>query len=155
MQFHLIVVSIFLKTCVKRSRRQLQPIARKKKAKVSQFFLVECLCYATGYKLLYSSRIRIWYLPGRPTTEQIYKFPVCANVGVLFSLDILLQACEKRIETRFSLQQFRFWSIKQPCHVSVHRSSIKSLYFLILTIYFSYFDQVLLPTAVVPFIYCN
>ena len=74
-----------------------------RKAKVSQFFLVECLCYATGYKLLYSSRIRIWYLPGRTTTEQIYKFPVCANFGVLFSLDILLQACEKHIETRFSL----------------------------------------------------
>ena len=32
---------------------------------------------------------------------------------------------------------------------------IKSLYLLIETIYFSYFDQVLLPTAVVPFIYSN
>ena len=43
-----------------------------------------------------------WYLPGRTTKEQSYKFPVCANVGVLFSLDILLQGCEKYIETRFS-----------------------------------------------------
>ena len=31
----------------------------------------------------------VWYLPGRTTIEQSYKFPVCANVGVLFSLDIL------------------------------------------------------------------
>ena len=44
-----------------------------------------------------------WYLPGRTTTEQSYKFPVCAIVGVLFSLDILLQGCEKYIETHFSL----------------------------------------------------
>ena len=42
-------------------------------------------------------------VPGRTTTEQSYKFPVCANVGVLFSLDILSQACEKHIKTRFSL----------------------------------------------------
>ena len=57
----------------------------------------------------------------RTTTEQSYKFPVCANVSVLFSLDILSQACEKHIETRFSLKQFRFWSITQPRHVSVPR----------------------------------
>ena len=44
-----------------------------------------------------------WYLPGRTTTEQSYNFPVCAIVGVLFSLDILLQGCEKYIETHFSL----------------------------------------------------
>ena len=36
----------------------------------------------------------------RTTTEQSYKFPVCANVSVLFSLDIPSQACEKHIETR-------------------------------------------------------
>ena len=36
----------------------------------------------------------VLYLPGRNTTEQSYKFPVCVNVGVLFSLDILSQACE-------------------------------------------------------------
>ena len=43
------------------------------------------------------------YLPGCTTTEQSYKFPVCAIVGVLFSLDILLQGCEKYIETHFPL----------------------------------------------------
>ena len=32
---------------------------------------------------------------------------------------------------------------------------IKSLYFLLLTIYLRYLDQVLLPIAVVPFIYWN
>ena len=37
------------------------------------------------------------------TTEQSYKFPVCANVSVLFSLDILSQACEKHIDALFSL----------------------------------------------------
>ena len=59
---------------------------------------------------------------GRTTTEQNYKFPVCANVGVLFSLDILSQACEKHIETRFSLQQF--WSITQSCHASVRLRAV-------------------------------
>ena len=49
----------------------------------------------------------VLYLPGRTTTEQSYKFLVCVNIVVLFSLDILSQACEKHIETRFSLQQFR------------------------------------------------
>ena len=37
--------------------------------------------------------------PGRTITEQSYEFPVCANVGVLFSLDILSQVCEKHIES--------------------------------------------------------
>ena len=44
-------------------------------------------------------------------------------VGVLFTLDILSQACEKHIQTPFSLWQFQFWSITQAimlCHVSVH-----------------------------------
>ena len=92
------------------------------------------------------------------------QFPVCANIRVLFTLDILSQACEpceKHIQTRFSLQQFRFWSITQPImlwHVSVHSgafclrstelgirfqqpSLIESLYFLILTIYLSYWPR--------------
>ena len=46
--------------------------------------------------------------------QQQYKliqFPVCDNVGVLFSLEILAQASEKHIQTQFSLWQFRFWSI--------------------------------------------
>ena len=44
-------------------------------------------------------------------------------VGVLFTLHILSQACEKHIQTPFSLWQFQFWSITQAimlCHVSVH-----------------------------------
>ena len=41
--------------------------------------------------------------PGGTIAEQSYKFPVCANVGVLFSLDILSQVCEKHIETLFPL----------------------------------------------------
>ena len=35
--------------------------------------------------------------------NKLIQFPVCANVGVLFTLDILSQACEKHIQTRFSL----------------------------------------------------
>ena len=41
--------------------------------------------------------------------QQQYKlmqFPVCGNVGVLFSLEILVQASEKHIQTQFSLWQF-------------------------------------------------
>ena len=29
--------------------------------------------------------------------NKLVQFPVCANVGVLFALDILSQACEKHI----------------------------------------------------------
>ena len=36
------------------------------------------------------------------------------GLGVLFTLDILSQACEKHIQTRFCLYQFRFWNITQP-----------------------------------------
>ena len=38
--------------------------------------------------------------------NKLIQFPVCANIGVLFILDILSQACEpceKHIQTRFSL----------------------------------------------------
>ena len=35
--------------------------------------------------------------------NKLTQFPVCANVGVLSTLDILPQACEKHIQTRFCL----------------------------------------------------
>ena len=56
--------------------------------------------------------------------NKLTQFPVCVNVGVLFSLEILPQAGEKHTLTWFSLQQFQFWSITEPemlCHVLVHR----------------------------------
>ena len=100
--------------------------------------------------------------------NKLIQFPVCANVGVLFTLDILSQACEKHIQTRFSLQQFRFWSITQPimlCHVSVHsgafclrhraRDPISVAYFDRVALFsdfnhlFELLGQVLLSTAVV------
>ena len=57
----------------------------------------------TGYKVLkYSSRIHMVYLAAQQQNK-LKQFPVCANVGVLFTLDILSQACEKHIQTRFSL----------------------------------------------------
>ena len=45
---------------------------------------------------------RTFYLATQQQNELI-QFPVCAKVGVLLSLDILSQACEKHIQTRFSL----------------------------------------------------
>ena len=132
------------------------------------------LLSTTGYKVLkYSSRIHMVYLAAQQQNKLI-QFPVCANVGVLFTLDILSQACEKHIQTRFSLQQFRFWSITQPimlCHVSVHsgafclrhraRDPISVAFFDRVGLFsdfnhlFEFLDQVLLPIAVVPFIYWN
>ena len=63
------------------------------------------LLSTTGCKLLYLSRIRISRLFYLATQQQnkVIQFPVCAKVGVLLRLDILLQACEKHIQTRFSL----------------------------------------------------
>ena len=71
----------------------------------SIFFRVLMLRYVgtTGYKVpKYSSRIHMVYLAAQQQYKLI-QFPVCANVGVLFSLDVLSQACEKHIQTRFSL----------------------------------------------------
>ena len=63
----------------------------------------DTLLSTTGYKVLkYSSRIHMVYLAAQQQNKLI-KFPVCANVGVLFTLGILSQACEKHIQTRFSL----------------------------------------------------
>ena len=57
----------------------------------------------TGYKVLtYLSWIHMVYLAAQQQNKLI-QFPVCANVGVLFTLSILSQACEKHIQTRFSL----------------------------------------------------
>ena len=55
--------------------------------------------------LKYSSRIHMvfQYLAAQQQNKLI-QFPVCVNIGVLFTLDILSQAnCERHIETRFSL----------------------------------------------------
>ena len=64
------------------------------------------------------------YLAAQLYITKLYSFPlICANVGVLFSLEIqLLQACKKHLYTWFSLKQFQLWSITQSetlCHVSV------------------------------------
>ena len=76
--------------------------------------------YATkGYKVVYGT-----YLASQQniTNLKYIQFPVFDNIGVLFTLEILPQVCEKHIQTLFSLEQFRFWSITQSemlCHVSV------------------------------------
>ena len=51
----------------------------------------------TGYKVLYGT-----YMAAQQQNK-LLQFLVCANVGVLFSLEIPPQACEKRIQTRFFL----------------------------------------------------
>ena len=57
------------------------------------------LLSTTGYKVLkYSSRIHMVYQAAQ-LQNNIVQFLFCANVGVLFTLDILLQACEKHIQT--------------------------------------------------------
>ena len=43
------------------------------------------------------------HMAAQPKHNKLKQFPICANVGVLFSSEILLQACEKHIQTRFSL----------------------------------------------------
>ena len=55
------------------------------------------LLTTTGYEVLYGN-----YLAAQQRNK-LTQFPVCANVGVLFSLEILPQASEKHIQTRFSL----------------------------------------------------
>ena len=63
---------------------------------------VTLLC-TTEYKVIkYSSRIHMLYLAAQQQNKLI-QFPLCANVGVLSTLDILSQAYEKHIQTRFSL----------------------------------------------------
>ena len=71
----------------------------------SIFFRVLMLRYSTtGYKVLkYSSRIHMVYLAAQQKNKLSIQFPVCANIGVLSTLDILSQACEKHIQTPFSL----------------------------------------------------
>ena len=76
-------------------------------AKVANFFFsnayVTLLSTTRKNKLLkHSSRIHMVYLAAQQQNQRV-QFPVCANVGVLFTLDILSQACEKHIQTRFSL----------------------------------------------------
>ena len=50
-----------------------------------------------GYKVLYGT-----YLAAQQHNK-LLQFPVCANVGVLFSLEIPPQAREKQMQTQFSL----------------------------------------------------
>ena len=50
--------------------------------------------------------------------NKLMQFLVCANFGLLFSFEILPQASEDHIKTRFSFYQFWFWSItQQKCYV--------------------------------------
>ena len=67
--------------------------------------------------------ITLLWLPGRTTHNNGTKFPVCANVGVLFSVEIPPQACEKHIQLDFLSSNFSFGVLhsQKCCHVSVNR----------------------------------
>ena len=55
-------------------------------------------CFSSTYVTLPDS----YGLVAAQQQNKLIKFPVCATVGVLFTLDILSQACEKHMQTRFS-----------------------------------------------------
>ena len=50
-----------------------------------------------------SAYITLLWLPGTQQQNKLKQFLVFANVGVLFSLEILPQACEKHIQLDFPL----------------------------------------------------
>ena len=57
-------------------------------------YLIFTECKVLGFLLIYLAAQQ---------QNKLTQFPVCANVDVLFSLEILPQACLKHIQTRFSL----------------------------------------------------
>ena len=132
-------------------------------AKVAQFF--QCLYYAT-------QNYRIYYLAAQQ--QHKLQFPVCANM-VCFSAQ---KFCHSLARGTYKLnflpltisgfgvlhsQKYYVMSWCIECYLTKTElgirfqqpALIRSLYFLILTIYLSYLDQVLLPIAVMPFIYQN
>ena len=136
-------------------------------AKVAQLFfrvLIFTLPSTTGYKVLYGT-----YLAAHQQNK-LLQVLVSANVGVLFSLEIPPQACISEYKPDFFFSNFGFGVLhSQKCYAMFRcfecyltkrelgirfqqPSLIRSLYFLILTVYLSYLDQFLLPVAVMPFI---
>ena len=69
------------------------------------FFIFFFKCEGTLITLLQVTGTihHVTHMAAQPKYNKLKQFPICANVGVLFSLEILLQACEKHIQTRFSL----------------------------------------------------
>ena len=57
--------------------------------------------------LKYSSRIHMVYLAAQQQNKLI-QFPVCANIGVLFTLDILSQAARSTSQLDFLFSNFGF-----------------------------------------------
>ena len=100
-------------------------------SRASQLCMKRCIWLNSQVAQFFFSSAKVFvpdsYGPGGTTTEQTYTISgLCEGwsvVGALLTLHILSQACEKHIQTPFSLWQFQFWSITQAimlCHVSVH-----------------------------------
>ena len=131
----------------------------KKQRQRPVHWLVWVRLYVTTFQKGISKLCAVWNLPGRRTKLNItnlHNFRFVLNVSVLSNLEILPRACEKHIQTRFSLQHFRFWGIssilcrqKMEPQIQFQQPSLtRSPYFLIVIGYLSYLDQVFLPITV-------
>ena len=136
-----------------------------KQAKVAQFFFSSAyitLLITTGYKVLYGTYLAAHYT---------YRFVLML---VCFSVQKFCHGLARSTyKPDFLFSNFGFGVLHSQksyimfrcieCYVPKTElgirfqqlTLIRSLYFLILTIYLSYLDQVLPPIAVMPFIYQN
>ena len=107
--------------------------------------------------------------------NKLTQFPVCVYVGVLLSFrnsatsqreahtnpifSLAISAVMHYTARNVNYAMFRCidcYLTKTELGIQFQQPAlIRSLYFLILTVYLSYLDQVLLPIAVMPFIYQN
>ena len=128
-------------------------------AKVAQFF--QCLYYAT-------QNYRIYYLAAQQQNKLI-NFRCCANMVCFSAQKFCHSLARGTYKLNFlSLTIFGFGVLHSQKYYVMSRcieyylgiqfqqpSLMRSLYFLILTVYLSYLGQVLLHTAIMPFIYQN
>ena len=82
--------------------------------------LCKCLCYASLI-VLQDIKYCTYDLQLYRTITELelhIQFPVCPNIGVLLSLEILPQVCEKHIQTRFIFSLAI--SVLEYCYVMFH-----------------------------------
>ena len=93
-------------------------------SRASKLFIKWCIWLNLYAKVVFflSAYITLLWLPGAQQQNKLKQFLVFANVGVLFSLEILPQACEKHIQLDFLSSNFNFGVLhsQKCCHVSVH-----------------------------------
>ena len=106
--------NLFMKRCI---RLNLQ-------GKVAQFFSrgYVALLGTTGYKLPYSSRIRMIYLAAQQQNKVInFRFVLTLVCFSPLYFQILVTGLREAHRNSISSLEIPVWSITQPCHVSVHR----------------------------------